>query len=503
MYLAFHIPVFSLSCLHRCLPGPAALLSEEEQEKATLIAVNSAARRYQITPSLKSTQALARCPELQFYFQDLKTEKQFNTEIIGLLETFTPDLELTHPGTFLLDLNHSPAPHLPTPILQNLIQEARLHLDLPFQIGTHKTPDLAHLYALSPDTASTPRQLNSRPGFPSSLPLTALQDTPFSLPSLDTFHLWGVHTLGDFLTLPRTGLTERLGPAASCLHDILSGKTHRLLTLYQAPEYDQKHHHFDPPIENLEPILFIGKRLLQSLCHRLHSKHRAARALELSLSFENGATHMRTLTFPTPTLCQEVIHRTLATHLDSCLAPAPTVSLHLRLLPGPHQQAQSHLFEKVITDPHQFADTLQRVNAILGGGSSGHAPGLPTPPSTHRPDHQQRMPYRPERVSPPRMTSSFPTTHLPLMSYRPAHRVQVESRPVPFLGSSPPFPLRLLTGPYQGLIIDRRGPFLIDGDWWQGSWSLSQWDIKLTQGPLLQLTFIPPDSWTLTGAYQS
>lgn len=483
-YAALHFHDFALSCLlaRDGTPAqqPAALLSTGEREKSTLTAINPAARAFGIHPGLPTTRALARCAELLLLDPNPTAESSARLETLAFVESLTPDFELTTPETFLLDLSTMLIASESEWTTRTL--NLSTYLDLPLQIGLGPTPDLAHLASLSPEQQN-----------PLKLLITdlALAKT-FPLPHAPVLHLWGLKTLQDLANLPRQGLAERLGPELARLHDIAHGKHHRLLTLHRPLNHYRVQHNFEPPVENHEPVIFIAKRLLQTLCTRLEHHQRAAAELTLTLAFENGAAHTRNLALSEPTLTPEILLRALHTHLDRFTAPAPVLEFHLELIPTLPRHAQHHLFQRGLRDPNQFSDTLRKLSALLGPTNLG----IPQTLDSHRPDHLQLHPVLSNFQLPPG-PSIPPPTALPLNRQRPPIPINVASEKRGRFHH----PLALLTGPHQGPIRKARGPFPLSGSWWHQGWQEAQWDIELDNTLLLQLAFTPPKNWTLTGTY--
>jgi len=483
-YAALHFRDFALSCLlaRDGIPAqqPAALLSTGEREKSSLTVVNPAARTFGIHPGLPTTRALARCPELLLLDPDTPTEASARNETLAFVESLTPDFELTTPETFLLDLSTMLIASHSEWVAHTL--DLSIYLALPLQIGLGPTPDLAHLASLSPNQAH-----------PLTLLLAdlALAKT-FPLPHAQVLHLWGLKTLQDLANLPRQGLAERLGPEPARLHDIAHGKHHRLLTLHRPLNHYRVQHNFEPPVENHEPVLFIAKRLLQTLCNRLAHHQRAAAELHLTLAFENGAAHTRNLVLSEPTLTPEILLRALHTHLDRFTAPAPVSEFHLELIPTLPRHAQHQLFQRGLKDPNQFSDTLRKLSAIVGSNRLG----IPQTLDSHRPDHFQLHPVTPA-FQPHPGPQIPPPTALPLNRQRPPINISVASEKRGRFHH----PLALLTGPHQGPVRKARGPFPLSGSWWDQGWQEAQWDVELENALLLQLAFTPPKNWTLTGIY--
>jgi len=331
----------------------------------------------------------------------------------------------------------------------------------------------------------------------------------FILQHSDLLTLWGLSTLGDLAALPRQGLAERLGPDAARLHDILHGKHLRLLRLHRPSQHYRTSRDLDHPLDTLEPLLFLLRRGLDTLCSRLAASRRAAAAARLTLTFDDGDLHLRDLRLPEPTRDPLTLLRLLQTHLDTVTAPSPVVAWSLALTPTLPAQAQPRLFDRSLRDPNKFADTLARLDALLGPRRLG----TPRPLDTHQPDQFQISDFKSQIPSPPPPTphhqSRQTATALPLRRYRPPIPVHVASEP----RGRHHHPLALLTGPHQGAVTAVHGPFPLSGSWWdpEEAWQRVEWDLQLEDHTLLRLACHPPRNskdtkktipqWTLEGLY--
>ena len=425
--------------------------------------------------------------------------------------SLTPDFEETAADTISLDLFSLPyAQVAPEEWIDSTLRKATA-LGHPLHLSLASTPDLAHLAALSPHSSSTlsysPDPVfrihsSSEPTLHSLRPLPLPTHPAFPVPHIDLLHLWGVHTLGELAALPRQGLAERLGPEIARFHDILHGKHHRLLTLHRPPQHYRTTQELENPLETLEPLLFLLKRSLDTLCARLTASQRAAQTLHLSLTFDDGNLHLRELHIPAPSRDPRILLRLLHTHLDTLSAPAPIVAFSLKLIPTLPAESQHQLFEHSLRDPNKFADTLARLGALLGPQHLG----TPQLLDSHQPDQfELRNPLSPSLT--PQPTNSAPSltpqpmqsTSLPLRRYRPPISIHVASEP----RGPHHHPLALLDGPHPGRIIGTRGPFPLSGHWWNPTdrWQHVEWDLQLPNKPLLRLAHLPPHQWQLEGIY--
>ena len=502
-YAALHLPALPLTSLlarEQADPAcPAALLSSGKREKSAILFLNEAAARHDLSVGMSTTRALARCPDLVLYDADPTLEASAKVEALELVDSFTPDYEVTGRDIFLLDLS-TVLFASPEEWLQQALEEGR-RLGLPLNLALAETPDLAHLAALSARTSSTLRyrpkseiRISSEAASLHQLPLSLLgRSSAFPLPQADLLELWGLARLSDLVALPRQGLAERLGPDLARLHDILTGKHRRLLQLHRPTQGYHTTHQFEPPIAGIDPILFMARRLLQVLCQRLASHQRAAESLHLALSFENGAAHSRHLRQSEPTLDPDILLRSLHTHLDGIQVPAPVTECHFRLSATLPRHSQHQLFQRGLKDPHQFADTLKRLSGVVGIDQLG----IPQPAASYQPGLFELHPLEADLKFTPSEEPVLPSGRLPMKRQRPPLAVHVASEKQ----GRHPRPLALLTGPHQGTIREARGPFPLSGSWWEAAWQQSEWDIELPKNLLLQVTHTPPHDWHLTGVY--
>lgn len=486
MFAALHFPDLPLHCLltdGEISPTlPIALLSEGEREKAHILARNPTAAAHGIIHGMGTLSAMARCPDLYFLTRDPETEQAATRSLLTFAESLTPDFESTTMKTVILDLSTLLIAS-PQDWIANTLQKAS-RLCLPLRIATAPTPDLAHLCSLCSSSENV-----------HLLPISELVRSasfPITRSHTEILNLWGIRNLGDLAALPRQGLSERLGPQLTHLHDILHEKENRLLTLRRTPLNYIANHDFESPLNHFEPILFIARRLLQTLCNRLRNTQRAATALRIILRYENGLSHRRHLALTETTLDPEILLRSLHTHIDTVRAPAPITGFSLRLIPALPAHKQHEIFRKGLRDPHRFADTLHRLSALVGPDRLG----IPQIEDTHRPDQFVMLPASPDF---PKIKSQLitPPGNLPMSRFRPPIEIGVMTEKRGHIHH----PLAILTGPYRGTILNTAGPYPLSGNWWDRTWQQIQWDVELPKNQLLQITHSDHEKWQLTGIH--
>lgn len=487
MFAALHLPDFPVVAALRGRAaesaGPCAVLAArqgQDEAKLPLLAVNGRARMTGISRGWALNRALVRCPDLRVIERDPVAETRLRDELVGLGESLTPDVEITSEDSVLLDLSRRTTP---------VALEALVLDEVELWHARAMTPDLAYLAArheLTRGRLISPADL-------ALLPLALLDALAPGHADLGLLNLWGLKTLGDLMKLPRQALVERLGPGVGGWHDLLHGRVCRLLRLHRPPESLGQSLDFDEPVVSIEPLIFSLRRLLHTLAGRLASRHLAVSSLELRLALETGPAMVRRVRLPEPQVAMEPMLAPLQTLVESMRLEAAVCALELDVETTFATAAQREWFGRQLPQPERWAETLAKLEALLGSGRVG----IPVPPDTHRPDDFTLHPAVGSVVP---ESEALPEGSLPLHRYRPPFEIAVafESR------GRVAWPLALLNGPHPGEILDRRGPFPASGAWWEPrhAWQRMEWDIQLASRHLLRLVFEAPDRWRLDGIYR-
>ncbi len=487
MFAAFHLPDLPVTAALRAQPEwrgrPCAILREAAQRddgKIPLLAINPAARQTGVSAGWPLGRALVRCPDLKLISRHPENEAALLAELVALADSLTPDVEITAPDIVLLDLSGRKTPRLEA--LESLPDsgEEVCH-------SLAETPDLAHFAVLEPRTRARLISVEEISLLPLSL-LGNLEGGDRFLPLLD---LLGIRTLGDFRRLPRQDLVGRFGPRAGHWHDVVSGKTCRLLKLHRPPESLAQTMDFDDAIHSSEALVFVFNRLLHVLCSRLAARHLAVSVLEIHLRLESGGLR-REIRLPEPLSDPAALLKPLQTLAESLVLPAPVTGIELDAATAFPLARQSDWTGRRLPHPERWADTLARLEGMLG---NGHV-GVPVPSPSHRPDAFEMQAV----AGGIPISNKPPVSSIPLRRFRPPVKIAVAFESFP---NDHPRPLALLTGPHPGEVLERRGPFPMSGDGWEpgNAWQRLEWDIRVDHAPLLRLVFQPEDHWQLDGIY--
>lgn len=480
-YAVLYVPEFRLQAALRHLPEladqPAALL-DCQATKPRIAEINAKARSFHVQPGMTPTQALARCAGLQLIPGNPGQERSAQEALLQMAETLSPYLESTRDGVVTIEL----------PVERSFAESALLEkcvaplaaIGLEALVGVGATPDLALMAARF---AAPVRIVESAMAFLSPLSVDALLPSEELLIILQS---WGIQTIGQLVALPMAQVCERLGPEAVELWERAHGGRLRPLRLVKPQEFFSEQTDLENPVEMLEPLLFLLRRFLEQITARLSAVYLVAGKLRLVLRFEQGASYQRIFTIPQPTREVDLLFRMLHTHLENFTSESAIVGLELAAKPVRPHAEQFGLLEKGLHDPHQFAETLARLQALLGSDRIGS----PKVEPSHHPDAFHLEPYETDSPSP--TDEALLLIGVPWLRFRPPIQAKVilnDVRPA-FLYSS------RCTGPIQ----DARGPWLLDGDWWENRpWNREEWDVATEEG-LYRLVHVE-EGWFLDGIY--
>jgi protein ImuB len=488
MFAVIYIPDFALQAALRLEPElcsrPVALL-DDAPVKAVVLQLNGPAHRAGVSRGQTSTQAMARCHNVVLKTRSRTREEAVTAMLLQTAYGFSPAIEATAEGVCTLDLKGIPAADDPEKWAKHIL-DALDQLRLQAQIGVAETPHLAWLAAKQARPFLLAR--DSEP-FVAALRLEDLEPAADILEILET---WGIRTVGAFLALGKEHLAQRLGPEALELFDLASSRRIRPLNRIVPAETFEEAMDFEPPVESLQPLLFVLRRIIEQLARRLEMIYLVAADLQLRLGLASGQTYERLFVIPAPTRDVETLFRALQTHLENVRTDSPISSLRLGAKPGRTANYQFGLFNAALRDPTQFHQTLARLIALLGS----HRVGAPRLEETHRPD-SFRMDLdgitTPRDQEPSATQKQEPSIGLALRRYRPALPATVEMRAEK--------PALLRSTAFTGPIAAVRGPWRLSGNWWdRAAWARDEWDVQTRHGDLLRLVR-QEEQWLVDGIF--
>ena len=480
-YAVLLAPDFRLQSLLRHAPqlkGAPVVLLDAQGRKPHVAELNDAARTALVEMGMTPTQAMARCSNLVTLSCNAGHERSAQETLLQFAEAFSPFLESTAPGVVTVEL-----PEEKPPSEDELIQkwiDPLSSLGLETKAGVAATPDLALLCARFARPIS---RVNAPAHFLAPLPVEALEPSDELLSVLRS---WGIRTIGHLLALPMGEVCNRLGPHAVSLWERACGGRSRPLQLVKPQEFYAEQTELENPVEMLEPLLFLLRRFLEQITARLAHAYLVVGKLRLVLRFEYHAPYQRVFTIPQPTRDVDLLFRMMHTHLEGFTSESAIIAVELSAKPVRPNVEQFDLLEKGVRDPHQLAETLARLQALLGSDRVG----TPELESSAHPDAVHLRPYDANAPSLPPV--DVPLIGIPLMRFRPPIPVNVVLSEIQ--------PAFLYSNRFTGPIKQACGPWLIRGRWWdKRQWTREEWDAATEEG-VYRLVH-DAKGWFLDGVY--
>jgi protein ImuB len=294
-----------------------------------------------------------------------------------------------------------------------------------------------------------------------SLPLTVLNLTETQV---ETFALWGIHTLGMLAALPEKELIARMGQESKRLQQLARGELPHLFQPVEAAFLLEEKMELDSPVELLDSLLFVVGAMLDQLILRAKARIFALASVTVVLTLDGGVTHIRTVRPALPTTDKQLWIKLLHLDLEAHPPQISILALTLTAEPGSTSKVQLGLFSPQLPEAARLDVTLARICAIIGEECVGRA----VLQDTHAPEGFRMEPFTVPSGDSASITCAHPRA--PMRQLRPPETASVtlqNNRPTMFFFRERRY-----------MVEHAYGPWLTGGDWWnQTFWGLEQWDL--------------------------
>ncbi len=459
----------------------ALALFSGPEERRRIVSCTTLAHDCGVQPGLNVAAARGACPELVL----VEADPEHAAEALGVLAdavgVFGPTVSLAPPDRVLIDTTGVCG----VEITGAAFLEVAAGLGFSARAAIATTPFAAMALAshgafngpaAPPDAAAQRRAVERLPLAAAHLPAAAYE----------ALHVVGIRTVGAFMALPAVSLARRFGGAVRHIWRQAHGRAVPRLCAYEPDRpISERSRHEDAPIEQLDPLCFSLKTLLDRALKRLAG--RAVGAEELSIAFQltryedepqlnlgvrhppdprPGINHILTLDLGHPTSDGPLLLQLLRERLALSPPPGPVEHIELTIVRASSMAAtQLDLFGDRTPD-ETIQTTVARLAAIMGS----EACFTPELRADYRPEYAwDLIPFR--AVQP---TKKPPETAAPPPATRPARLIGTPT-PLPDLRTevSPPGavsgPERLVCGWWDGDPVARDYWVLADR-WGRRSW---------------------------------
>ncbi len=460
------LPEFPLQLLLRRHPNwsehPVAVV-DHDTAQGVILWSNERARASRVLPGLRYAAALSLEPNLHAGEVPASDIRHAIDSLTEALRFYTPDVEPSdaEPGVFWLGASGL---SLLYPSLRKWgswvgDEVARLHFRAAVVVGFSRFGTYA-LARSDPrpraDVVDTESEERERAG---GVPLDRLGVDP---DVRETLAKLGVTTLGDFLALPANGIRTRFGADAHRLHLVASGALATPLQPRPAREPVASTVHLDYPEGDLERLMAVVDRSIQTLVRTLDERGDVLRAIAIQLEFDDGTKTAERLEPASPTLDLSQIVELVRLRLTGVLAARAAVAttrargvtdMRVEIEGVAASHTQPDLFaQKPRRDVAAAARAIARVRAELGANSvvkavlrDGHLP-------------EARFDWEP--------VVSLATPQPRAVRQPPLVR-RIFARPIPFSPSRRrDAQAELLKHIDEGTVRETFGPYIVAGGWW-------------------------------------
>ena len=366
------LAAFPLQLLLQAEPAwaqlPAAVI-EDDKPQALVLYANTRARRLGVRPGQRYATALTIARDLQAGTVSRTEIDRRVTQLADRLRRYSPHVEPSHdtPGVFWLDAQGLgrlyPSLHAWAQAVRLDLQRAGMRATVAIGFTRFGSYALARFHQGTTvcEDAGEERVAVQR------VPLACVDLEPEVRERLLTL---GIQTVGEFLRLPADGIRQRFGAATDTLYQLAAG--HRWAPLVPAPaeEPQERLAHFDAPEARADRLIFVVKRLLDSLLTALVHRAHAVVELVLWMKLDDRSTRTERVRPAASTLDAAQLLALVRLRLDALRLPAGLVTLRLAATTCPATPEQRRLFPHDARRDPELADrAFARLRAEFGDRS--------------------------------------------------------------------------------------------------------------------------------------
>jgi protein ImuB len=386
--------------------------------------------------------AWALASDLKIVVRDEIAERAALERVAAWAFQFTPTVSISTPADVLLEVEGSLKLFGGVGRLRRSVEQGLAELGYGVCVACAPTPLAAQLFACA-GLATRIQHRDALHHELKKLPLGLLDHPAQVTTMLDNF---GVHTIGECLSLPREGVARRLGQGLLDDLDRALGKLPDPRLPFVPPSHFKTSLALPAPVEQAEALLFGARRLLIELCGWLVATGKGAQNLRWVLAHEDCADTQIDMKLVVPSRDSEHLLNVLRERLARVELPRPVTAI--ALCTGQLQPLASHNLS-FLPDFHHGGEStarlIERLRARLGEETVF---GLATL-SDHRPERAWR-------------------TCKPGDGIAPKAPPELRARPLWLLASPQPLKEVAAVPHYDGPLSLLIGPERIETGWWDG-----------------------------------
>lgn len=147
----------------------------------------------------------------------------------------------------------------------------------------------------------------------------------------ERLRVFGLTRIGELAAISRSAVVARFGEQGGLVHDLARGRDGRPLRPRRPIERLRAQAQLEPPVEEVEPLRFMLRRLCGALCAQLAARGAGAGRAVLELELEGAPRLRMEQSLPEPTAAAELLERLLLARLTAQPPTAPVAGISLEL----------------------------------------------------------------------------------------------------------------------------------------------------------------------------
>jgi len=449
---------FSIAAMVRSNPaldGKVLAIARSLAPHADLDAVSVRARELGIRPGMTIAQARAVSSDLVVVHRSAAAESSAHSALLDAAESVSPVVESGASGCVWLDLAGLHRIYRGEEEIAAELTRCVRKVGMQPAVGIAANKELAHLAARCGGVRAI--EAGREREFLNWLPLDMLDlgksDRGDDLET--TLARWGMRRLGELARLSPDAVGTRLGRRGVELVRLARGGSHAPLMPRRRAEFFAETIELEYGIENLEPLGFVMRTMLERLAERLSLRGLVAGDITLAFGMSGHRSCSRRVAIAAPSNDVRAILTLINLNLEAAPPEAAVESIRIEIAPRVPRPAQTDMFLPPSPAPDKLQTTIARLAALCGPGNVGAI----SAENSHRPEAMRLDPFAPPAPPPiPENAATKNVTQLVIRAIRPAREIEVMcSREIP----------EFVRGENLGArVISIAGPWRRDGEWW-------------------------------------
>jgi protein ImuB len=476
-----NLPVFPIQLLLRQNPdwsGRPVAVVDFDKPQGTILWINEHARVRRIRPGMRYAAGLSLAGDLHAAVVSDKEIDEAVSLVCNLLGSYSPDIEPSPDDAGVFWLNASGLERL-YGSLNRWAQSIRTNLQ---HIGFYATIVLGFRRFATYALAKAHRNIvifQSPAKEQKAAQDVRLELLAFDNQTLDLLLKLGIQTVGQFITLPPTGIAERFGPKAHRLHQLARGILDIPLVPLRPPEPFSEQIVLDYPEKNVDRLTAVIQQLLVPILKVLGKRGRLVCELKIRFQFDRIGSHAERLKPANPTREASLLLELIRLRLQiSRSLPDGVVEIQLTARSVTATPRQEHLLD---VRPRRDMDAANRALARVRAEFGNKAVVRARLREAHLPEGQFTWePLHTLKPAKPRMI------HARYLIRRIRSRPKVlpvgtQFRHEPEVWLRPNLP--------RDTIVHSCGPYVVSGGWWQGSVQRAYHYVETRTGEILWIYY--------------